>query len=62
MDPPVFMLTLRSMTNVKYNLWGPGIPFTDRVTDKLDYDKFSRTRLMPSLIVEVCVLASLISL
>ena len=61
MDPLVFMLALRSITIAEYYLWGLGIPFTERVTDELDYDEFSGTRLMPSLIAAVCVLASLIS-
>ncbi|KAK9998069.1 hypothetical protein SO802_017672 [Lithocarpus litseifolius] len=47
------MLAPHSMTNVEYNLWGPGIPFTRRVTVDLDYDEFSGTHLMPSLITEV---------
>ena len=62
MDPLVFMLALHFITNMEYDLWGPGIPFTDRVTNELDYDKFSGTHLMPSFIAMVCVLASLISL
>ena len=62
MDHLVFMLAPHSITNMEYDLWGPGIPFTNRVTNELDYDKFSGTRLMPSLIAMVCVLASLISL
>ena len=56
------MLAPHIITNMEYDLWGPGIPFTDRVTNELDYDKFSGTHLMPSLIAMVCVLASLISL
>ena len=60
MDPLVFMLAPRSMTNAKYDLWGSGIPFTDRVTNELDYDEFGRTRLTPSLTVSICVLAFLI--
>ena len=47
MDLLVFMLTPRSMMNVEYDQWGLGIPFTNRVTNELDYDKFSGTRLMP---------------
>ena len=58
-DPLVFMLAPYSMTNVEYDLWGPGIPFTKRVMVELKYDEFSGTRLMPSLIATVCVLASL---
>ena len=59
-DPLVFMLAPYSMTNVEYDLWGPGSPFTKRVMVELKYDEFSGTRLMPSLIATVCVLASLI--
>ena len=45
-DPPVFMLAPRSMTNAEYDLWGPGIPFTEQVMTELDYDEFSGTRLL----------------
>ena len=64
MDLLVFMLTPRSMMNVEYDQWGLGIPFTNRVTNELDYDKFSGTRLMPPppLIAAVCLLAFLIFL
>ena len=62
MDPLVFMLAPRSMMNVEYDLWGPGIPFTNQVIDELDYDEFSGTRPMPSLIVPVCVLTLSFSL
>ncbi|KAK9998130.1 hypothetical protein SO802_017733 [Lithocarpus litseifolius] len=51
-DPLEFMLAPHSMTNVEYDLWGPGIPFTRRVTADLDSDEFSGTHLMPSLIAE----------
>ena len=61
MDPLVFMLAPRSMMDAEYNQWGSGIPFTDRVIDELDYEEFSGTRLMPSIIVSVCVFAPLIS-
>jgi len=61
MDPLVFMLAPHSMTDTEYNQWGPGIPFIDRVTDELNYEEFSGTCLMPSLIVPVCVFAPLIS-
>ena len=59
--PLVFMLGPCSMMEAKYDLWGPSIPFTNRVTDEVDYDEFSGTRLMPSLTDLVCVLAPLIS-
>ena len=62
MDPLMFMLAPCSMTNVEYDLWGLGIPFIERVMAELDYDEFSGTRLMLSLIAVVCVLASLIPL
>ena len=55
MDLLVFMLAF--MVNAEYDLWGLDIPFTE-----LDYDEFSGTHLMPSLIASVCVLASLIFL
>ena len=42
-------------------MWGPGIPYTEQVSTKLDYDEFSGTRLMPSLTAVVCALTSLIS-
>lgn len=57
----MFVLTPCSMTDVEYSQWGLGIPFTDRVMDKSNYEEFSRTRLMPSLLAQVCFLASLIS-
>lgn len=59
MDPLVFMLGPRSMMDVEYALWRPGIHFTNWVTDKLDYDEFNGTHLMPSFIASVCVLALL---
>ena len=59
-DPLVFMLAPHSTMNAEYELWRPGIPFIDQVIDELDYDKFSRTHLMPSFIVSVCVLTLLI--
>ena len=60
MDPLVFMLALRSMTTAEYDLWGPSIPYTEQVTNKLDYDEFSETDLIPSFTIVVCALASLI--
>ena len=59
-DPLVFMLAPHSMTNEEYDLWGLGIPFTNQVTDELDYDEFSRTRLMTSLTISIYVLTPLI--
>ena len=47
---------------MEYELQGPGIPFTKQVTVELDYDEFSGTRLMPSLIAPICVLDYLIFL
>ena len=45
MDPLMFILAPRSMTNVEYDLWGLGILYTKRVTIELDYDEFNETRL-----------------
>ena len=53
------MLAPLSMTDAKYIQWGSGIPSTDRVIDELDHKEFSGTRLMPSLLALVCVLALL---
>ena len=61
-DPLVFMLAPRSMTDAEYDLWGPSIPFTNQVTYELEYDKFSGARLMLSVTISVCVLASFIFL
>ena len=58
----MFMLALHSMTDVEYSQWGSSIPLTDRVIDELDYEEFSGIHLIPSLIVLVSVLASLIFL
>ena len=60
MDPLVFMLALRSMTDAKYNQWRPSIPFTDQVIDESNYEEFNGTHLMPSLIIPIFVLAPLI--
>ena len=54
MDPLVFMLALGFMTTTEYDLWELGIFFVDQVMYELEYNKFSRTRLMPSLIAAVC--------
>ena len=53
MDPLEFMLTLHSMTNAEYNLWGSGIPYTRRLLEGLDYEEFNITRLIPSLTTQV---------
>jgi len=58
MDPPQFMLASLFLTNAEYQLWRNGIPYTERLMDDLDYDEFSETHLMPSLIQEVCILSS----
>lgn len=60
MCPFEFMLAPRSRTITEYDLWRQGIPHTERFTDELDYDEFSKTRLMPSLTIMICVIASLI--
>ena len=56
MDLLDFMLALLSMTNAKYPLWRNGIPYTQWVSDELDYEEFNDTRLMPSLSPAICVL------
>ena len=53
------MLASCSKTYAEYIHWGSGIPFTDRVIGELDYEEFSRTRLIPFLIAPVYVLALL---
>ena len=60
MDPLMFMLAFHYIKTAEYDLW-LGIPFTERVTDELNFDEFSGTRLMPSIIVSVCVFAPFIS-
>ena len=62
MDPPMFMLTPRCMTNMEYRECGLGIPFTNRVINESDYEEFSRTFLMPSFTIPVYVCAPLIFL
>ncbi|KAL0001407.1 hypothetical protein SO802_015188 [Lithocarpus litseifolius] len=44
------MLAPHSMTDAEYIQWGPGIPFIDRVIGESDYEEFSETHLMPSLL------------
>ena len=56
MDLLEFMLALLSMTNVKYHLWRSGIPYTQWVSNELDYEEFNNTRLMPSFTPAICVL------
>ena len=58
MDPLVFMLALHSMMDAEYQLWRSVIPYTQQVSDELDYEEFNDTRLMPSLTLVVCVLPS----
>ena len=58
-NPPIFMLAPLSMTDVKYQLWRSGIPYTQRVSDELDYGEFNDTHLMPFLTPAVLVLPSL---
>ena len=47
------MLAHLSMMDAKYQLWRNNIPYAERLVDDLDYDEFSKTHLMLSLIVEV---------
>ena len=56
--PLVFILALLSMTDAEYQLWRSSIPYTWQVSNKLDYEEFNDTRLMPSLTPMVCVLPS----
>ena len=44
--------------DVKYQLWRSGIPYTQWVSNELDYEEFNDTHLMPSLTLAVCVLPS----
>ena len=43
------------MTDAKYQLWRNGIPYAGRLVGDLNYDKFSETHLMPSLIAKKCI-------
>lgn len=56
MDPPLFMLPPFSMTNAEYQLWRNDIPYDERLMDEMGYDEFSKSRLMASLISEVCII------
>ena len=58
MDPLVFMLAPLSMMDAEYRLQRSGIPYTQQVTDELDYEEFNNTHLMPYLPLAVCVLLS----
>ena len=51
MDPLEFMLALHSITDAKYNSWRNGIPYAKQLLDRLDYDEFSITHLMPFLTI-----------
>ena len=53
MDPPELMLAPYFMTDVEYNVWGSSISYAEWLLERLDYDEFNITRLMPSLIVQV---------
>ena len=48
MDPPKFMLAPQSMNDAKYNLWGSGISYAERLLKGLDFEEFNITRLMLS--------------
>ena len=54
LDPPQFVLTLLSMTDAEYQLWRVSIPYAKHLINDMEYDEFSETRLMPTLIQEVC--------
>ena len=45
------------MTDVEYQLQRSDIPYAERLVDDLDYDEFSETCLMPSLLAKVCILS-----
>ena len=53
MNPPELMLAPYFMTDVEYNVWGSSISYAEWLLERLDYDEFNITRLMPSLIVQV---------
>jgi len=57
MDPPLFMLAPLSMTDAEYQLWRNGIPYSKQLMGDLDYKEFSKTRLMPSFPIGVCILS-----
>ena len=52
------MLALLSISDAEYHLWRRRIPYVKRLTDDMEYDEFSETHLMPSLIHEVCIFSS----
>ena len=52
-DPPEFMLAPHFMTDAKYNSWGSGVSYTERLLEGLDYEEFNITRLIPSLTVQI---------
>ena len=54
------MLAPLSMTDAEYHWWRADIPYADHLMDVIEYDEFSETQLMPSLIQEVCILSFLI--
>ena len=54
LDLPQFMLALLFITKAEYHLWKASIPYIERLTDDMEYDEFSETRLMPFPIYEVC--------
>ena len=46
----------------EYQLWRNNIPYAEWLVDEMGYDEFNETRLMPSLILEVCFLLLFTSL
>lgn len=54
LDPLVFILAPFSITDVEYQLWRNDLPYAKRVMDKLDYDEFNDTCLMPSSLLRTC--------
>ena len=53
MDPSEFMLVPHSMTDAEYNSWESGISYAKRLLERLDYEEFNISHLMPSLNVQV---------
>ena len=46
LDSPQFMLALLFIMNAEYHLWKASIPYIEHLTDDMEYDEFSETRLM----------------
>ena len=53
MDPPEFVLAPHTMTDAEYNSWESGISYAKRLLERLDYEEFNISHLMPSLTIQV---------